>query len=279
MAKKFRVLAWERLTASAGSFRVRGLALHRHLPKLDHLGEHEHPHWQVLAYLDGRGAQKIGGHRHEVSAGTCVLLPPRTPHSFVRLRERPPLCLVISFEWRRPSIRKMRVTTVASEERMRLEQLLAGMTVGRDSGVASDLERGAASLQILHHTLRAMGCFGRPPATPLAPGVRRIQRLLAQPAAAQQPVAELARQCGHQRDYLNRLSKSETGLTLRELRERQRLRDAMDHLRAHDSIGDAAEAGGFADQNYFARWFRKQTGRTPSQWRSESLANQTSIVT
>jgi AraC family transcriptional activator of pobA len=32
-------------------------------------------------------------------------------------------------------------------------------------------------------------------------------------------------------------------------------------------VGDVAEAVGMLDQNYFARWFRQQTGRVPSAWR------------
>jgi AraC-like DNA-binding protein len=28
-----------------------------------------------------------------------------------------------------------------------------------------------------------------------------------------------------------------------------------------------ADRAGFQDQNYFSRWFRKQTGLTPTKWR------------
>ena len=34
------------------------------------------------------------------------------------------------------------------------------------------------------------------------------------------------------------------------------------------SIGDIATLVGMDDQNYFTRWFRKQTGQTPSRWRA-----------
>ena len=40
-------------------------------------------------------------------------------------------------------------------------------------------------------------------------------------------------------------------------------------LRGSDrSIGDIATLVGMDDQNYFTRWFRKQTGQTPSRWRA-----------
>jgi len=32
-------------------------------------------------------------------------------------------------------------------------------------------------------------------------------------------------------------------------------------------ISLVADRAGFLDQNYFSRWFRKQTGLAPSKWR------------
>jgi AraC-like DNA-binding protein len=32
-------------------------------------------------------------------------------------------------------------------------------------------------------------------------------------------------------------------------------------------VAEAALQSGFEDPNYFARWFRRQTGQTPQAWR------------
>ena len=100
------------------------------------------------------------------------------------------------------------------------------------------------------------------PAAPVSL-LERVSALLRTPA----PLAEVAKESGYQPDYLNRKLKRETGIGLRALRDRLRLEAAQKSLRDDRSIADAATSAGFDDPNYFARWFRKQTGRTPSDWR------------
>jgi AraC-like DNA-binding protein len=36
-------------------------------------------------------------------------------------------------------------------------------------------------------------------------------------------------------------------------------------------IGNAAEASGFLDANYFSRWFRQQTGLSPTAFVNSSI--------
>ena len=48
-----------------------------------------------------------------------------------------------------------------------------------------------------------------------------------------------------------------------------RLEEASDLLSQPNAvIGEVAAAIGYLDQNYFSRWFRQQTGQTPTEWRS-----------
>jgi len=75
---------------------------------------------------------------------------------------------------------------------------------------------------------------------------------------------------GYQHDYLNRLLKEHEGLTLGQLRAHKLLARVQRLLRQAGSIAEVAEAVGFDDPNYFARWFRKQTGLSPSRWRRHS---------
>ena len=56
-------------------------------------------------------------------------------------------------------------------------------------------------------------------------------------------------------------------LLLRVLRDRVRLETAQAALRSTATIAEAASQSGFDDPNYFSRWFRRQTGRTPGAWR------------
>ena len=80
-------------------------------------------------------------------------------------------------------------------------------------------------------------------------------------------LAQIAREFGYHPDHLNRKLKRESGLGLRVLRDRVRLETAQAALRSTATIAEAASQSGFDDPNYFARWFRRQTGRTPGAWR------------
>ena len=80
-------------------------------------------------------------------------------------------------------------------------------------------------------------------------------------------LGELAKEAGYVRDALSRKLKREHGLGLRALRDQERLQAAQAALLTAGSIAEAATRAGFEDPNYFTRWFRKQTGRTPGDWR------------
>ena len=77
----------------------------------------------------------------------------------------------------------------------------------------------------------------------------------------------MARRIGYQPDYLNRMLKQFCGLTLGELRGAARLQTARRLLSETRPIADVAIETGFDDPNYFSRWFRAQTGYTPTAWR------------
>jgi AraC-like DNA-binding protein len=91
----------------------------------------------------------------------------------------------------------------------------------------------------------------------------KVRELLRAPA----PLAKVARSAGYHPDHLTRKLKREAGLGLRALRNQMRLEVAQTTLRSAPSIADAATQSGFDDPNYFARWFRQQTGETPSVFR------------
>jgi AraC family L-rhamnose operon transcriptional activator RhaR len=99
--------------------------------------------------------------------------------------------------------------------------------------------------------------------------MKRLQRAWRPDATRGSPwlrPAELAKRVGLQKDYLNRLVRRATGLTLGQWRDRELLRAAEASLRQGHRVAVVASDLGFSDANYFARWFRKQTGLSPSHW-------------
>ncbi len=101
--------------------------------------------------------------------------------------------------------------------------------------------------------------------------MKRLQRAWRPEATRGSPwlrPAELAKRVGLQKDYLNRLVRRATGLALGQSRDRELLRAAEAGLRQGHRVAAVASNLGFSDANYFARWFRKQTGLSPSHWRN-----------
>ena len=79
-------------------------------------------------------------------------------------------------------------------------------------------------------------------------------------------IKELTARLGYQPDYLNRVFKRITGLSLSEQRNATRLETAKAALLRGGTSGSAAGLSGFNDANYFSRWFKQQTGMKPMEF-------------
>lgn len=72
--------------------------------------------------------------------------------------------------------------------------------------------------------------------------------------------------------YLSNLFKNETGSTISDYINSQRINVATHLLKdTHLSIADIAQNVGISDMNYFSRLFKKYTGMTPTQFRKTSF--------
>jgi AraC-like DNA-binding protein len=96
---------------------------------------------------------------------------------------------------------------------------------------------------------------------------RRVERLLETKDGPEVSLEDIAKLTGYQHDHLNRLLRAECGLTLGQLRSRIRLKRAVALLADKVPVQEVGEKVGILDPNYFARWFRQQTGVSPSSWR------------
>lgn len=259
----FRDLLWTRLDARAGSTVVLRLELHRHLPETDKLGAHFHPHWQALLYLSGHGVQQIGRSLYPISAGSLVILPPGSRHAFRRETGQPPLCLMLDFRasWQK----RTAVRSLAAVEIARVRSVLADMArLNDDKRTPDQIGRAALALRLLAQITEASGWYPRSVRPSAMTILHQVQKLLDKGAAPKSVAATL----GYNPDYLSRLVRAETGLGLGGLAAQVRLQRAQKFLREHALVRDAAAEAGFFDQNYFARWFKKQTGQTPLEWKA-----------
>lgn len=265
--RAFRPLLIDRVDVRVPGLQVSTLAVHRHLPEHASVAPHRHKWCQAIVYLSGAGQQAIGAARARIEAGTLVLLPPGVPHAFTRRSTQPPLCVLVDFRLRGSRTKRAAVCSLNRSEIAQLRQQVAHlMRLQSASGPALQWEGAVPVLQVLLTLLRAAGWIDRMPGGDREPANRAVGELLAT-VSRTESLKETIRRSGYQRDHLNRLVKKETGLTLGQYRAQLRLAKAKELLAGGMQVAHAGAAVGLPDQGYFARWFRRQTGQTPSAWR------------
>lgn len=257
------MLAWsplliQKIEIHALGFVLRKLQLNRHRDA--EVASHQHPFHQLILYLSGEGLQVLRDRRVEARAGDLFIIPPGVDHGFAMSGHSRPLCLVLDYERSAGGSRVLhrRLPQQALND---LHALLARVpTKGR-----LGLSDYPAVLSVVARLLEPPRPEDMPALTPPSPLVSRVRARLREA----RPLAEIAQENGYVRDALSRRLKREHGLGLRGLRDQERLQTAQAALRETAAIAAAGARAGFDDPNYFARWFRKQTGHTPSAWRRQ----------
>ncbi len=245
----------QKIEIHALGFVLRKLQLNRHRDA--EVSAHAHDCAQLILYLSGEGRQTVGGRRRHARAGDLFVIPPGTPHGFALLGRSRPLCLVLDYALKPPARVRSSHRRLAAGTLSELQALLAH--VPRKGRLR--LSDYSAILAVVARLLDDP----RGEATPPVAGVfGRVQPLLGEAG----PLRQVARAAGFHPDHLTRKLKRETGLGLRALRNRWRLERARAALRSAGSVADAALQCGFDDPNYFARWYRRQTGVAPSHFRA-----------
>lgn len=261
--KNYRPLLLQEMDVRLPGLHLQRLRLNRHLPDLDQVAPHTHGYAQIHCHLSGHGMMMSDNRPFETAPGTVVFLPQRHNHGFRETAKRRPLCLVLDFDWRGAVRHGFSLVKLGQSDTGAIRRELTELTRLADPGAAAcRIVVGAVALRILDILLRGLDILPQQPKS--VPGcVRQFDRLVNQSTIPLQPIADLARQMGWQPDHLNRTFKAATGQTLREHRDAVLVKKAKRLLREQPRIGDAAAALGFPDQNYFSRWFKKQTGLQP----------------
>ena len=243
----------QQIEIHALGFVLRKLQLNRHRDA--EVAPHGHDFAQLILYLTGEGVQTVNGRRCRARAGDLFVIPPRKPHGFSVAGRSRPLCLVLDYELEGAGRVRAAHRTLSPATLNELHALLARvprkgrLTLGDYPAILAVVAR------LLEHSPAA------PPPTPI------LFEKLRDQLRAPRPLAHIAQELGYHPDHLSRKLKRESGLCLSALRDRVRLEAAQAALRAEPTVAEAAARAGFDDPNYFARWFRRQTGRTPSAWR------------
>jgi AraC-like DNA-binding protein len=267
--KNYRPILIQDLNLQMPGLKIQRLRLNRHLPEA-RWTEHSHDHDQILIYLMGRGQQRVEGTLYPARPGTVNHVAPGKVHAFEQQAGRQPLCLVIDVELaeaRGAHTSEQLTADQLTETKSRLSTLFRYQQLEKRE---MSFRVAAVVLDILDIALKSIGWLtpvNRFSAARHFSNARRVERLLEAKDGPDVSLDDIANLTGYQHDHLNRLLRSECGLTLGQLRSRVRLKRAVSLLAEKVPIQVVGEKIGILDPNYFARWFRQQTGVSPSSWR------------
>ena len=268
--KNYRPLLIQDIHLQLPGLKVLRMRLNRHLPEA-RWTEHSHTHDQLIIYLMGRGHQRVDGAVYPARPGTVIHVPPEKMHAFDQQKPRQPLCLVIDLEMEtgRGVAHTFDQLTAdqLTETKARLSTLFRHPQIEKKE---MSLRVAAVMLDILDMALKTIGWLApvnRFSAAKHYSIARRVERLLETKDGPDVDLKDIAEQSGYQQDHLNRLLRAECGLTLGQMRARIRLKRAVALIADKHPIQEVGEKVGILDPNYFARWFKQQTGVSPSSWK------------
>jgi AraC-like DNA-binding protein len=266
--KSFRSLLLKKINIRMPGLSVLRLRLHRHLWQVDSVSPHSHSFGQLLCYLSKGGTLRLHNDHHEISTGTLAWIPGGRTHSFKEHPVLRPICLAIDL--RMDPQPPIHVAALNNSEAARIRARISDLGRLKDPGsIESRFLAASHTLTILDIELRALGFLPRE-TTPTPAIIRRFQSLASDPAFFHSSIEEMCKQLGQDADNLNRLHKKHTGLSLLRQRDVYCLESCKKALSEGGAVSKAAESCGFEDMNYFSRWFRRQTGMSPTQFAGRS---------
>jgi len=265
MPKEFQPILLENLQIRWSGFRIRRIALNQHMPRVERLSEHVHRYCQALLYLRGSGTQHLGDIAVPVERGSILVIPPGRAHRFEKTRAVRPICLAIDFEtvepvtWREESV-------LSARDLALVERLLVDLHERHLKPDDFSIQSAALILQIL--ALVQSAVEDSEPRPGRGPVFISVEKAIVRHGFAGISPGLVAAQLGRTLDHVNRQLQEECGMTVGAILNRARLEQSGRLLRTTAlSISEVASSIGMDDQNYFARWFRHQTGQTPTRWR------------
>jgi AraC family L-rhamnose operon transcriptional activator RhaR len=255
----------------AGLVHIRAFALYRRHPISLEVECDLRRRCHAILYLRGVGNQVIANSDTSVEPGLFVILPAGQPLSFHPTITRMPLCLTVDFDLEETQPRLPVISKITRSELTQTRQQLAYLIrLQQQAGVVYRWESSALILHMLIMLLRTAGWVERVPQLPNGRRVSAMHRMLFT-LAPETPLRQVVLRSGYQQDHLNRLVKRETGLSLGQFRIQRRLAKAKELLSRGGLVANVSDAVGLFDQSYFARWFRRQTGMSPTRWKQQGL--------
>jgi AraC-like DNA-binding protein len=241
---------------------------------------HYHPELELVLITAGSGSVMVGDRVRPFAAGDVVLVGSNLPHTYVS--STPSRALVCQFP---PALVGEQLVELAEFEPLRL--LLADARSGvavpgcdeHDWSVLRDADAARRTVGLLGLLVKLAGTTPRErlagagyTPVPDQTSLDRLQAILDHLAAhldRRVSLDELGQVAALSPSATSRFFRRQTGMTISEHVNRSRIARACRLLAdTDDSVGSIAAGSGYSNLAYFNREFRRQTGRTPREFRA-----------
>lgn len=235
---------------------------------------------ELLHVLEGRAEIRFRGRLFHVAAGDTFVIPEGTPHRDIRQADADYRVLYVFFEWPEGArlLRRLKGEVLTRLPQAAKAHVHAMMNELADEYQGKDQVAVERMHLLLLEILLALGRYAQP-ASPPASNARRAaaerqRRRIAEAACAylkahfaeEISLEALAESHGVSPFNLSRWFSQEFGTSLFAMLARIRMDRARELLSAGHSVKETAAAVGYANGNYFAKVFRRVTGRSPSEY-------------
>lgn len=226
---------------------------------------HSHESFSIGVITGGRSTYLNGDQRHEVAAGTTVLMNPGVVHTCNPIAGEPWSYLMLFVDW--PWLQALGFTLpvqTLSTSAVLYQRLLQAFAELFDASVPDREARLAALFRELPALLQgsAQAAEVRNPRLEAAAAFIRAHRCDAL------RLEDICAACGLSRSYLIRAFGQHFGLTPHGYLLDQRVQLARAQLRQGRAIAEVAQAAGFADQAHLQRAFKQHLAATPGHYRN-----------
>ncbi|TWD45911.1 AraC family transcriptional regulator [Agrobacterium vitis] len=243
---------------------------------------------QILHISDGEGDASLEGRTHTISPPTAIVVPAGFDHGFRFSHAIKGLIITVlpaalpaavranlHSTFSRPTLLSLRDHPDCDHIHHTMEQIL--LEFGAERSIRNALLESYITTVLL--LLTPENATTRQPMGQDAERMVRLGTLIDAHFRQHQRADFYADHMGLSTTHLNRIIRSQTGLTLQQMIAGKQVETAKQELIfSHASVQTIALHLGFGDPAYFSRFFTRETGMTPRAWRVAEWQKQAKLT-